>query len=62
MTVLREIIANSGPHVESSGSGPIKKVQAGEVGAGFGLRYQAVMAKKPVCRLSLSIRLKAIFH
>lgn len=46
MTVLREIIANSGPHVESSGSGPIKKVQAGEVGAGFGLRYQAVMAKE----------------
>lgn len=46
MTVLRKIIANSGPHVESSGSGPIKKVQAGEVGAGFGLRYQAVMAKE----------------
>lgn len=45
-TVLRELIANSGPHVESSGSGPIKKVQAGEVAAGFGLRYQAVMAKE----------------
>ncbi len=45
-TVLRELLANSGPHVESSGSGPIKKVQAGEVAAGFGLRYQAVMAKE----------------
>lgn len=44
--VLRELIANSGPHLESSGSGPIKKVQAGEVAAGFGLRYQAVMAKE----------------
>ena len=39
------IIANTGPHLESSGSGPIKKVQAGEVAAGFGLRYQAVMAE-----------------
>ena len=44
--VLRELIANTGPHLESSGSGPIKKVQAGEVAAGFGLRYQAVLAKE----------------
>lgn len=44
-TVLRNLIANTGPHLESSGSGPIKKVQAGEVAAGFGLRYQAVLAK-----------------
>lgn len=45
-TILQALVANSGPHVESSGSGPIKKVQAGEVAAGFGLRYQAVMAKE----------------
>lgn len=45
-TVLHGIIANSGPHLESSGSGPIKKVQAGEVATGFGLRYQAVVAKE----------------
>ncbi|MDW0114310.1 ABC transporter substrate-binding protein [Sporosarcina saromensis] len=45
-TVLRELIANSGPHLESSGSGPIKKVQAGEVAVGFGLRHQAVAAKE----------------
>ncbi|WP_141993978.1 extracellular solute-binding protein [Bacillus sp. B4EP4a] len=44
--VLHDLIANSGPHLESSGSGPINKVQAGEVAAGFGLRYQAVMAKE----------------
>ena len=45
-SVLRDLIANTGPHLESSGSGPIKKVQAGEVAAGFGLRYQAVVAKE----------------
>lgn len=44
--VLQDLIANTGPHLESSGSGPIKKVQAGEVAAGFGLRYQAVLAKE----------------
>jgi iron(III) transport system permease protein len=44
--VLHDLIANSGPHLESSGSGPIKKVQAGEVAAGFGLRHQAVAAKE----------------
>lgn len=43
--VLHDLIANSGPHLESSGSGPIKKVQAGEVAVGFGLRHQAVEAK-----------------
>lgn len=45
-TVLQDLIANVGPHLESSGSGPIKKVQAGEVAAGFGLRHQAVQAKE----------------
>lgn len=44
--VLQDLIANVGPHLESSGSGPIKKVQAGEVAAGFGLRHQAVQAKE----------------
>ncbi|WP_349019115.1 extracellular solute-binding protein [Niallia taxi] len=44
--VLEKLIANVGPHLESSGSGPIKKVQAGEVAAGFGLRHQAVKAKE----------------
>jgi iron(III) transport system substrate-binding protein len=45
-TVLHDLIANVGPHLESSGSGPIKKVKAGEVAAGFGLRHQAVLAKE----------------
>lgn len=44
--VLKDLIVNVGPHLESSGSGPIKKVQAGEVAAGFGLRHQAVKAKE----------------
>ncbi|MGC8229967.1 extracellular solute-binding protein [Pseudobacillus badius] len=45
-TILRDLITNVGPHLESSGSGPIKKVQAGEVAVGFGLRHQAVQAKE----------------
>ncbi|MDQ0187556.1 extracellular solute-binding protein [Cytobacillus kochii] len=43
--VMAGIIKNAGPHLESSGSGSIKKVQAGEVAVGFGLRHQAVAAK-----------------
>lgn len=44
--VLTDIIQNVGPHLESSGSGPIKKVKTGEVAIGFGLRSQAVDAKE----------------
>ncbi|MDO5417251.1 MAG: ABC transporter substrate-binding protein [Lachnospiraceae bacterium] len=40
--VLSGIYKNAGPHIESSGSAPLKKVRAGEVAAGFGLRHQAV--------------------
>ncbi|UED82562.1 extracellular solute-binding protein [Lysinibacillus sp. CD3-6] len=43
--VLADLIKNAGPHIESSGSGPIKKVKTGEVAAGFGLRIQAIDAK-----------------
>jgi len=43
--VLNKLIQNCGPHIEASGSGPIKKVRAGEVAAGFGLRHQAVADK-----------------
>ena len=43
--VLAGIYKNAGPHIESSGSGPIKKVRAGEVAIGFGLRHQAVADK-----------------
>lgn len=49
--VLHKLLQNCGPHVETSGSGPIKKVRAGEVAAGFGLRHQAVADKaagKPI--------------
>lgn len=43
--ILTKIYENAGPHIEDSGSGPIKKVRAGEVAVGFGLRHQAVADK-----------------
>ncbi len=43
--VLSGIYKNAGPHIEDSGSGPIKKVRSGEVAIGFGLRHQAVADK-----------------
>lgn len=43
--VLEDLLKNAGPHIESSGSGPIKKVKTGEVAVGFGLRIQAIDAK-----------------
>lgn len=44
--ILADLIKNVGPHLESSGSGPIKKVKTGEVPIGFGLRAQAIDAKE----------------
>lgn len=44
--VLTGIYENAGPHIEESGSGPLKKVRAGEVAIGFGLRHQAVADKE----------------
>lgn len=44
--IMTKIIKNAGPHLESSGSAPIKKVRAGEVAVAFGLRHQAVKDKK----------------
>lgn len=43
--ILKNIYTNAGAHIESSGSGPIKKVRTGEVAIGFGLRHQAVADK-----------------
>lgn len=43
--VIAALKENAGPHIESSGSGPIKKVKSGEVPIGFGLRNQAVQAQ-----------------
>ncbi|NSN06869.1 extracellular solute-binding protein [Enterococcus faecalis] len=45
-TILQRIYKNVGDHLESSGSGPLKKVRLGEVAIGFGLRHQAVKDKK----------------
>lgn len=44
--ILHQIYKNAGPHMEDSGSGPLKKVRAGEVAIGFGLRHQAVADKE----------------
>ena len=49
--VLSGIYENAGPHIESSGSAPLKKVRAGEVAAGFGLasrRWQIKQRGLPV--------------
>lgn len=43
--IMTSLIQNAGPHMESSGSGPFKKVKAGEVAFAFGLRHQAAAAK-----------------
>lgn len=43
--VLSKIYENAGPHIEESGTGPLKKIRAGEVAIGFGLRHQAVADK-----------------
>lgn len=44
--ILAKIYENAGDHIEASGSGPLKKVKVGEVAIGYGLRHQAVAAKK----------------
>lgn len=44
--LLHSIVENAGPHLENSGSGPLKKVRAGEVAIAFGLRHQAVADRK----------------
>lgn len=46
VSALKAIYNNAGPHLELSGSGPIKKIRSGEVAVGFGLRHQAVRDKK----------------
>lgn len=43
--VLNGIYNNAQDHIEESGSAPLKKVRAGEVAIGFGLRHQAVADK-----------------
>lgn len=43
--ILAGIYKNCGPHIEKSGSAPLKNVRAGSVAIGFGLRHQAVADK-----------------
>ncbi|MGM8910659.1 ABC transporter substrate-binding protein [Psychrobacter sp. 1U1] len=43
--IMNSIRKNAGPNLELSGSGPLKKVMAGEVPIGFGMRHQAVVNK-----------------
>ncbi|GHU36523.1 putative 2-aminoethylphosphonate ABC transporter substrate-binding protein [Bacilli bacterium] len=42
-TIFAKILANVGPNLEDSGSGPIKKLRTGEVAIGFGLRQQGIV-------------------
>ena len=42
---IAAIEKNAGAHLEKSGSAPLKKLRAGEVAIGFGLRHQAVADK-----------------
>ena len=44
--ILTDIYKNAGPHIEDSGSGPLKKVRSGEVAVGFGLRHQVAADKE----------------
>ncbi|WP_436854292.1 extracellular solute-binding protein [Staphylococcus caeli] len=44
--ILTQLLNNVGPHLESSGSGPLKKVESGEAAIGIGLRAQAIDAEK----------------
>lgn len=44
-TILTGIYKNAGDNLEDSGSGPLKKVLAGEAAIGFGLRHQAIKDK-----------------
>ena len=44
--IMKALDDNAGPHMEKSGSGPLKKVKAGEVAIGFGLRHQALLEQK----------------
>ncbi|MFH4906662.1 extracellular solute-binding protein [Staphylococcus cohnii] len=49
--MLTQLLKNVGPHLESSGSGPLKKVESGEAAIGIGLRSQAIDAEmkgKPI--------------
>lgn len=40
--ILEKLLKNVGPHLESSGSGPLEKVESGEAAVGIGLRAQAI--------------------
>ena len=57
--VLAGIYENVGDHLEDSGSAPLKKVRAGEVAIGFGLRQQAVADKADGLPIDYMIRQKA---
>lgn len=57
--ILTDIYENAGAHIEQSGSGPIKKVRAGEVAIGFGLRHQALPTRQMDFLLTLLTRQRA---
>ncbi|WP_228480701.1 extracellular solute-binding protein [Staphylococcus sp. GDY8P57P] len=44
--VIKKLLINVGPHLEDGGSGPLQKVESGEVAVGVGLRAQAIEQEK----------------
>lgn len=45
-SVIKNLLINVGPHLEDGGSGPLQKVESGEVALGVGLRAQAIEQEK----------------
>lgn len=44
--IIKKLLINVGPHLEDGGSGPLQKVESGEVAVGVGLRAQAIEQEK----------------
>lgn len=51
--IISGIKANAGVHIETSGSSPLKKVEAGEVAIGFGIKHQAQAKKESGASIGL---------
>ena len=60
--LVQAIEKNAGDHLEMSGSAPLKKIRAGEVAVGFGLRHQAVADKKQGLPIELTKNTFAYFR
>ena len=48
---MKQIEANAMPHLEKSGSGPLKKIRAGEVAVASACAIRLLPIKPKACRL-----------